>query len=127
MKDRAEARNLHVKAGLKFYECYVNTPISVCEKRDVKGLYKKAREGKIRGNITILTNLHLTAKDYHAVVFAQSITQLKSARAYIYYTNCHRCDLFVGRKFTFILLLKDSNVSFCHVFCGTRDICKKLI
>jgi len=48
-KDRDSARKLHEDAGLKFYECYVNTSIDVCEKRDVKGLYKKAREGKIKG------------------------------------------------------------------------------
>jgi len=30
-----------------FVEVYVTTPIGECEKRDVKGLYKKAREGKI--------------------------------------------------------------------------------
>ena len=30
-----------------FTEIYVSTPIEECEKRDVKGLYKKAREGKI--------------------------------------------------------------------------------
>lgn len=30
-----------------FIEIFVNTPIKVCEKRDTKGLYKKAREGKI--------------------------------------------------------------------------------
>ena len=27
----------------------MDTPCEVCEKRDVKGLYKKAREGKIKG------------------------------------------------------------------------------
>ncbi|MEE4256744.1 MAG: adenylyl-sulfate kinase [Bacteroidales bacterium] len=26
---------------------YINAPVSICEQRDVKGLYKKAREGKI--------------------------------------------------------------------------------
>ena len=31
-----------------FIEIYVSTPLEVCEKRDVKGLYKKAREGIIR-------------------------------------------------------------------------------
>jgi adenylylsulfate kinase len=31
-----------------FIEVFVNTPIEVCEQRDVKGLYKKAREGKIK-------------------------------------------------------------------------------
>lgn len=30
-----------------FIEIYVNTPMEVCESRDSKGLYKKAREGKI--------------------------------------------------------------------------------
>ena len=31
-----------------FLEIYVNTPLSVCEQRDVKGLYAKARRGEIR-------------------------------------------------------------------------------
>jgi adenylylsulfate kinase len=31
-----------------FYEIYVNTPIEVCEQRDVKGLYAKARAGEIK-------------------------------------------------------------------------------
>lgn len=31
-----------------FKEIYVNTPLSVCEARDVKGLYAKARRGEIK-------------------------------------------------------------------------------
>jgi adenylyl-sulfate kinase len=31
----------------EFVEVFVNPPLEVCEKRDVKGLYKQAREGKI--------------------------------------------------------------------------------
>ena len=31
-----------------FIEVYVNTPLEVCEQRDVKGLYKKARNGEIK-------------------------------------------------------------------------------
>jgi adenylylsulfate kinase len=31
-----------------FIEVYVNAPLEVCEQRDVKGLYQKAREGKIK-------------------------------------------------------------------------------
>ncbi|MFZ5476271.1 MAG: adenylyl-sulfate kinase [Myxococcota bacterium] len=31
----------------QFIECYVNAPIEVCEQRDPKGLYKKARAGQI--------------------------------------------------------------------------------
>jgi bifunctional enzyme CysN/CysC len=32
-----------------FFEVYVNAPIEVCEHRDVKGLYRKARAGQLRG------------------------------------------------------------------------------
>ena len=31
-----------------FYEIYIKCPIEVCEERDVKGLYKLVREGKIK-------------------------------------------------------------------------------
>jgi adenylylsulfate kinase len=32
----------------KFFEIYVDCPLSICEERDVKGLYKKARSGMIQ-------------------------------------------------------------------------------
>lgn len=32
----------------RYLEVFINTPLSVCEERDVKGLYKLAREGKIK-------------------------------------------------------------------------------
>jgi adenylyl-sulfate kinase len=41
---RAKARN---DIGA-FIEVYVTTPLEVCEQRDVKGLYKKARAGQIK-------------------------------------------------------------------------------
>jgi adenylylsulfate kinase-like enzyme len=34
---------------LSFLECWVNTSLEVCETRDPKGLYKKARRGEIKG------------------------------------------------------------------------------
>lgn len=40
---------MHDAAGLKFFEIYVGTPLAVCEERDPKGLYKKARAGLIKG------------------------------------------------------------------------------
>jgi bifunctional enzyme CysN/CysC len=43
-KDRKKAKDI---IGEDFLEIYVSTPIEVCEKRDVKGLYKKARLGLI--------------------------------------------------------------------------------
>jgi len=32
-----------------FIEVFINTPLEICEERDVKGLYKKARAGEIKG------------------------------------------------------------------------------
>ena len=43
--DRNQVRALH--ADGRFVEVFVDTPIEVCEARDVKGLYVKARAGEI--------------------------------------------------------------------------------
>lgn len=51
-KDRENAREI---IGDDFYEVYVSTPIEECERRDVKGLYKKARKGEIP-NFTGITS-----------------------------------------------------------------------
>jgi adenylylsulfate kinase len=47
-KDRDLVRGLHDAGGLSFIEVHVNTPIDVCEQRDPKGLYKKARAGQLK-------------------------------------------------------------------------------
>lgn len=44
---RQDRRNAKKIIGEGFREVYVSTSIAECEKRDVKGLYKAAREGKI--------------------------------------------------------------------------------
>ncbi len=44
--DRAMAREL---VGDRFFEIHVATPLEVCEERDPKGLYKRARAGEIKG------------------------------------------------------------------------------
>lgn len=45
VRDRRNAREIIGKDN--FIEIYVSTPVNECEKRDVKGLYKKARAGEI--------------------------------------------------------------------------------
>jgi len=45
--DRAVARATVGKGN--FFEVFCDTPIEVCEQRDPKGLYKKARAGEIKG------------------------------------------------------------------------------
>ncbi|MEM8922993.1 MAG: adenylyl-sulfate kinase [Actinomycetota bacterium] len=43
------ARRLHEAAEVPFHEVFVDTPLEVCEERDVKGLYAKARAGELSG------------------------------------------------------------------------------
>jgi adenylylsulfate kinase len=47
--DRERVRRLHEEAGLPFLEVFVDCPLEVAERRDPKGLYRKARAGEIRG------------------------------------------------------------------------------
>lgn len=67
-KDRAMARAL-LDEG-EFIEIFVDTPLEICEKRDVKGLYKKARNGEIKNFTGISSpyekplNAEIHIKDY---------------------------------------------------------------
>jgi len=49
--DRDRVRKLVTATGeaVDFVEVFVDTPIEICEERDPKGLYKKARAGEIKG------------------------------------------------------------------------------
>ena len=46
--DRDEVRALHDAAGIPFVEVFVDCALDEAERRDPKGLYKKARAGEIR-------------------------------------------------------------------------------
>ena len=47
---RNEARKMVEEVGeSRFIEVFVDTPIGVCEQRDSKGLYAKARRGELKG------------------------------------------------------------------------------
>ena len=47
--DRDRVRAAHGAAGLAFVEVHMATPLEVCEQRDPKGLYAKARAGELTG------------------------------------------------------------------------------
>ena len=47
--DRDAVRRLHLEADLPFIEVFVDTPLELCEQRDPKGLYARARAGEIQG------------------------------------------------------------------------------
>ncbi|MGI9601802.1 MAG: adenylyl-sulfate kinase [Acidimicrobiales bacterium] len=46
---RDRAREIHQLADVPFFEVFIDTPIELCEQRDPKGLYAKARAGEIKG------------------------------------------------------------------------------
>jgi bifunctional enzyme CysN/CysC len=47
--DRDKVRAAHDVAQMQFVEVFVDTPIEICEARDPKGMYAKARAGEISG------------------------------------------------------------------------------
>lgn len=48
-KSRNHIRAIHGSAGLSYMEVFVDTPLEICEQRDPKGLYRKARAGELKG------------------------------------------------------------------------------
>jgi adenylylsulfate kinase len=46
---RDQARAVHEAAKLDFLEVFIDAPLAVCESRDPKGHYKKARAGELKG------------------------------------------------------------------------------
>jgi bifunctional enzyme CysN/CysC len=46
---RAEARAVHARLDLDFHLVWVDTPMTECERRDPKSLYRRARAGALQG------------------------------------------------------------------------------
>ncbi|WP_135380984.1 adenylyl-sulfate kinase [Vibrio tasmaniensis] len=70
--DRAQVREL--LSSKQFLEVFIDTPFSVCELRDPKGLYKKARAGEIK-NFTGIDSMYEAplTPDIHVETEGQSI------------------------------------------------------
>lgn len=69
-EDRKNARNI---IGDAFFEVYVQTSLEECEKRDTKGLYKKAREGAIP-NFTGISSPYEEPTQAECVIQTQDAT-----------------------------------------------------
>ena len=82
--DRDLVRQLHVEADLPFVEVFVDTPIELCEQRDAKGLYAKARAGEITGftgiddpyEAPLAPELVLTPRDGSPAAMAECVLKL---------------------------------------------------
>lgn len=84
--DREMARGLF--DSNEFFEVFIDTPINICEERDPKGLYKKARRGEIK-NFTgidsayeppLAPELHLHTDSQSVEEMAAQITDFYIAR-----------------------------------------------
>lgn len=79
------ARTIHRESDLPFFEVFIDTPLHVCEQRDVKGLYKKARKGDIKGFTgwlsqlaeNLLSYIKIQEKKCNRYVFFQGRVSIK--------------------------------------------------
>jgi adenylyl-sulfate kinase len=69
--ERKMARDLI--GGDHFFEVYVKTPLAICEQRDPKGLYKRARSGCLQ-NMTGLDSPYECPEDPDATIDSSSST-----------------------------------------------------
>ena len=80
ISDRETARR--IIGSDNFIEIYVSTPLEECERRDVKGLYKKARDGKIP-NFTGLSAPYEEPERPEVTIDTTGIT-IEEASSYVY-------------------------------------------
>lgn len=110
-EDRDMARRIHKDADLKFLEVFVNTPLAVCESRDVKGLYKKAREGSIKG-FTGVTQAYESPENPNLVVTTECDTVNESAKKLV--------DLLISENIIPSHIRNDADVSISSFFNPCR-------
>ncbi len=67
-----------------YVEVYVATPLEVCEQRDRKGLYAKARSGKIKG-VTGVTDPYIEPENPDIVLDTTSMTPLEAVQEILYF------------------------------------------
>ena len=75
---------LHMVSSDQFVEVFVNTPISVCEDRDAKGMYAMARRGEITG-FTGIDDPYEPPETPEIEVFTETQTAEENARRILDY------------------------------------------
>ncbi len=79
-EDRRAARE--VIGDDAFIEAFVDTPIEICEQRDPKGLYKKARAGEIR-QFTGVSDAYEAPRNAEITLATESLSPSQSAQQVI--------------------------------------------
>lgn len=83
-KDRESVRLL--VEDNEFIEIFIDTPLEICELRDPKGLYKKARDGKVP-NFTGISSPYEAPKNAEIVIKTEKQSIEKSVEQIISYLN----------------------------------------
>lgn len=92
-QDRASARTK--LESNEFIEVYIDTPIDVCEQRDPKGLYKKARAGEIKDftgidstyDVPVQPEIHVKTADMSIAKCAEQIVKHLAEQGFISATS----------------------------------------
>ena len=81
-KDRENVKNILKNSN--FVEIYVNTSVEECERRDVKGLYKKARAGEIK-NMTGISAPYEAPENPDLEIITENLTIEQSVNEVLKY------------------------------------------
>ena len=77
---RDQARAIHHASGLVFVEVFVDAPLDVCETRDPKGLYQRARAGELSG-LTGVDDPYEAPEDPELVLATDQLSPVAAAAA----------------------------------------------
>jgi adenylyl-sulfate kinase len=69
--DREQVKS--IVGSENYFEVFVDTPLEICEQRDVKGLYKKARAGEVK-NFTGISSPYEKPVNPHVVIPTHLLT-----------------------------------------------------
>ena len=70
----------------EFIEVFINTPLEVCEQRDPKGLYKKARKGEI-ANFTGISSVYEAPTDPQIEIKTDRLSLQESVDTIVHYLS----------------------------------------
>jgi adenylylsulfate kinase len=74
----------------EFVEVFIDTPLGVCEQRDPKGLYKKARDGEIK-NFTGIDSVYEKPSNPELRIDASALTPQLAARQIVDFLRGKNC------------------------------------
>ncbi len=84
VEDRAQAAS--IIGGDYFHEVFVSTPVDICERRDAKGLYKKARCGAL-DNFTGVSSPYELPLSPNLIIDNSRVALADNVKTIIHYLN----------------------------------------